>query len=193
MTWPIFGDHQLKLASIRRIMASRDDIVVAIVGGALLEEAVERTLKERMRRSTAVQKRLFDIAKPLASTTAQIDALYMLWGIEGDVRKTMLSVYRIRNFFAHNLGASFDSQDSKLTKEFPKLDLHEELNNYPDPRSGIPTSRPIENIETNRDRFITNLKLCLNYLMQDRCRHVAHSTEAVSQHELRGLFDGPNS
>lgn len=191
MVWPIFGDHQLKLNSINRIMSSPDDLVVAIIGGAMLEEAVERTLIERMRQSDTGYDRLFEPTKPLSSTSAQIDALYMLWGLEPHVRKSMLELYRVRNFFAHNLAATFESKEKRLIKALNGLKLHLNLTHYPDARFGTPTSKPIEPVKTNRDKFIVNLKLCLNYLMQDRCKHISFSTVPISHDELRKQVGEP--
>ncbi|HEX9646086.1 MAG TPA: hypothetical protein VGB88_01220 [Alphaproteobacteria bacterium] len=191
MVWPIFGDHDVKFEAITHLMSSADDIVVAIIGGTFLEEAVERTLKERMRDNKDVSDRLFDLTKPLSSTSAQIDVLYMLWGIESHVRETMLGICRIRNFFAHNMGVNFDSDDPKFTKHLPKLNLHERHETYPDARFGTPTSKKIKTPKNNRETFIVNLQLCLNYLMQDRCKHIAYSTQLVSYEELRKKVGKP--
>jgi hypothetical protein len=188
MTWPIFGDHQLKLDTIVRIMSSADDIVVAILGGTLLEEAVERTLKERMRDDKDISDRLFGLTRPLASVSAQIDTLYMLHGIEKRIRDSMLIICKIRNIFAHKLSASFDSHDNDLKKVFDKLKLQDEFEFYPDARLGTLTGDKIEQATTNREKFIINLKLCLNFLMQDRCSHKTHSTEPVSYEERRKRF-----
>lgn len=59
-------------------MDSGDDVVTAVLGGTLLEEAVERTLKERMREDKDGAKRLFNLEKPLSPAAAQVNALYML-------------------------------------------------------------------------------------------------------------------
>lgn len=193
MIWPILGDRELNEAAIHRIMKSPDDIVVAVVGGVMLEEAVERTLKERMRANNKVQERLFDITKPLSSVSAQIDVLYMLWAIEPDVRNVMLNMCRIRNRFAHNQGMTFDSSDEKLKEALHELVLHEQLTFYPDARFGIQTSIPIKKPTSNREKFIVNLQLCLNYLMQDRCRHKAHSTTPISHEELEKGVGPPTS
>lgn len=190
MTWPIFGDHELKRKAINRIMLSGDPVVAAVVGGTMLEEAVERTLKERMRDNAEGAKRLFNLEKPLSNVTAQIDTLYMLWAIDKTTRDAMLGISRIRNFFAHNLNATFESQSADIVKAFGKLKLHDTFEFYPDARFGTPTTKRIENAANNREIFVLNLKLCLNMLMQDRCRHETHSTELISHETLKQQLTG---
>lgn len=191
MTWPIFGDHDVKIDAIERAITSGDDIVTAVIGGTLLEEAVERTLKERLRNDAKVAKNLFDIDKPLSNVAAQIDKLYLLWCIEEPARDTMRAIARVRNMFAHNLAITFESAHKDMVKSLSRMRLHEVYTHYPDARFGTPTSLKVEEAKNNRRRFLVNLKLSLNLLMQDRCKHETHSTESVSHEELRKRVGDP--
>ena len=104
--------------------------------------------------------------------------LFMLYAFEKPVRDTLYGVAEIRNFFAHNLDASFDSKDKHLTDAMDKLCLHEGRKVYPHHIYDGDTKLPIEDISTTRDKFLVNLKLCLIMLMRDRMSHETWSNKS---------------
>jgi hypothetical protein len=58
--------------------------------------------------------------------------LLPLHAFDDCVRKALKGVAGVRNFFAHNLGASFDSTDKEYDKAFGRL-VHQDLTYYPHP------------------------------------------------------------
>jgi hypothetical protein len=85
-----------------------------------------------------------------------------------------------RNFFAHNLDASFDSTAAKMVDAMKLLTLHEVLTHYPHHLYDKDSEHEIERVTNNRDRFLVNLQLCLIALMRDRVSHVAWSNTSRS-------------
>ena len=82
-------------------------------------------------------------------------------------------IAEIRNLFAHQLDMVFSSSDKKMIKAASKLTLHQGKTHYPNPftREDHPETPIIEPVETVRDKFFVNLKLCLLWLMGDDARH----------------------
>ena len=110
MTWAIFR-HETQLHAVGEILETDNERVIAVVGGALLDAAVTRTLRERLRleyEGASIDDRIFQPSGPLGNVDPKIDMLYLLHGIDEDTHKALRSITRIRNHFAHNLGATFD-------------------------------------------------------------------------------------
>src|SRR4030081_1688311 len=114
MTWAVFADSHAR--AIGEILTTGSERVVAIVGGAFLEETVERTLKERLRDAPSIIKTLLEPDNPLGNIAPQVDLLHLLYAFEANVRDALKGLARVRNFFAHNLAASFDSEDKDFVK-----------------------------------------------------------------------------
>jgi hypothetical protein len=112
--------------------------------------------------------------------------LYLLSAIDRPVRDALKGIARIRNIFAHNLGASFASEDT--LKYVGKLVLHKEKTYYPNSRIGGDSNEVIEPIDSNRTLFLVNPKLALLDLMRDRVSHCLHSNVMLSPEEIRALF-----
>ena len=128
MTWAIFSAaHQ---SAIKEIMQSDSDRIVAIVGGAILDDTLDRNLSERFRDHKDTTRKLLKVNGPLGNTGPKIDLLYQLHAFEKPVRDALSGLSDARNFLAHNLEASLDSTDEKMVNAMEKLILHEERTHY---------------------------------------------------------------
>ena len=192
MTWAVLpGDEHLR-AIIELVSASLQsqgpERVTAIVGGALLDEAVTKTLEERFRDDKNIVKNILDSDKPLGNLGPKIDVLYLLGAFDNKTRGALKGITRVRNFFAHHLDASFDSLDDEFTKEINRLILHENRTHYPHRLYGPDTDISIEPIKNKRDQFIINLKLALIMLMRDRLSHETHTNLPFTEEQLREKY-----
>lgn len=160
MTWAIFSDEHIR--AIAEIIQSGSERVTAIVGGALLDDTLRRTLAERLRNDKDIARKLLKVNAPLGNTVPKIDLLYMLQAFEKPVRNALYGLSNARNFYAHNLDASFNSQKKEMVDAMKLLALHEDRKVYPHHIYEGDADIPIETIKNNRDRFIVNLKLCLS-------------------------------
>jgi DNA-binding MltR family transcriptional regulator len=143
MTWAVSGEeHPL---AIEEIKSSNSERVVTIVGGALLDSTVHRTLKERLRgddKDTVTQ--LLKPTGPIGNAQPKIQMLYLLGAFDASTRDAMIGLTEVRNFFAHNLSASLDSKDERLAGAFRKLTLHVGRTYYPHHFFGRETVNKIE-------------------------------------------------
>ena len=183
MAWAIFSDDHLR--AIGEMIQSGSERVTAIVGAALLDDTLHRTLAERFRNDKDIANKLLKVNGPLGNSVPKIDILYMLNAFEKPTRNTLYGIAEVRNFFAHNLDASFDSKKEKMVEAMKKLVLHENRTHYPHHLFRHDTKHPLEPIRSNRDRFIVNLQLCLIALMQDRVSHETHSFEPRTEEQIR--------
>ena len=162
---------------------------MAVVGGALLERAVDRTLRERLRDNQGIADNLLGVDKPLGALNAQIDALYLLYGIDAPTRNALKGIAGVRNFFAHNLDASFDSLDKEFQKAMSRLNLHEGRTYYPHHLYGPDSNTKIEKVTNKRTQFIVNLKLGLIVLMRDRVSHELHTNRPFTDDEMNKKYE----
>jgi hypothetical protein len=186
MTWAIF--HDTHLTAIGEILTTGSETLVAVLGGSLLEHAVERTLVERLRNDPKVIEDQFKPDMPLGAIGPKIELLYLLNAIDRPARDTLKGIARIRNIFAHNLGASFASEDKEYLRHIGKLVLHKGRAYYPNPRILGDSKEPIETIDSSRTLFLVNLKLALLDLMRDRISHRPHTNETMNPEEIRAQF-----
>ncbi|WP_372928675.1 hypothetical protein [Methyloceanibacter sp.] len=187
MTWAIFEEEPNTVA-IGELLSSKSDRVVAVVGGALLDEHLQRTLIRRLRKSGVIDGLIKQDA-PLGNVGPKIDLLYLLQAFEKPMYQALKAIAGVRNFFAHELDASFQSQDSKFLDHMKYLNLHKSRSHYP--HHWLPwedTKVPLEPINNNRDQFIVNLKLGLLALMQDRVSHHRHSNDQLTRKEVEEKF-----
>ena len=175
MTWAIFSDSHIK--AIGEMLTSGSERVLAVVGGALLEDTIYRTLSERLRDIPDIVESILGVDGPLGNTGPQIEVLFLLYGIDQKTRVALKAVAHIRNFFAHDLDASFDSVDKEFVKAINQLNLHDGKTHYPHHLGGGDSPHKIETINNRRDLFTVNLKLGLIALMRDRVSHEPHSSE----------------
>ena len=100
----------------------------------------------------------------------------------------MKGIAGVRNFFAHQLDASFDSLDEKFARAMRRLTLHENKSHYPHHLFGPDSNIAIEPVTSKRDQFVVNLKLALIALMRDRVSHHPHANQPLSEEQLLEKF-----
>jgi hypothetical protein len=183
MVWAIFPGNKNEQAVIELVTAGSER-VTAVVGGALLEQAVDRTLRERLLNVPELVNALLLVDRPLGNMGPKIDLLRLLGAFDERTRKAMKGIARVRNFFAHHLDASFRSQNKEFTKAVRLLTLHENRTHYPHHLFGTDSDIPIEPIGSEREQFVVNLKLSLIALMRDRIGHVPYSNQMLTEDEL---------
>lgn len=180
MIWPIFDNNDHHQA-ITNIINSESDVIAAVVGGAMLDEAITETLRLRFRNDDRDStKKLLKPSGAMGNSGAKIDVLYQLQFIDKTTHRTLAGMTKIRNAFAHNLAITFDSDEKDIVDGIKMLRLHEGLTHYPHTFLKRRSMSPIEPIVTNRDKFTVNLKLGLNALMHVRVDHRPHTLEKRS-------------
>ena len=182
MTWAIFSDEHVR--AIGEIISSGLPRVTAIIGGALLDDTLRRTLSERLLNDKNVANKLFRINGVLGNSGPKIDLLYMLGAYDKPTRNVLEGISDIRNVFAHKLDASFNSKSEKLRNSIQKLTLHENRKFYPHRIYDENSKLEIEPIKNNHDIFVVNLKLCLIALMRDRASHETWSNKPLTKTAL---------
>jgi DNA-binding MltR family transcriptional regulator len=192
MTWAVLLEDNYTRGVIELLTEaakpSGSERVVAVVGGALLEEAVDRTLRERLIDDPGVIKNLLKADRPLGNIAPQIDLLYLLGAFDDRTRGALKGLAHVRNFFAHSTSASFDSLDKDSTDAVKRLVLHEGKTHYPHHLFGPDSGVSIESVTSRRDQFVVNLKIGLITLMRDRISHHDHSNRPRSEEEMLALF-----
>jgi DNA-binding MltR family transcriptional regulator len=183
MTWAIFPDDKYKTALIELLTASSER-ATAVVGGALLEEAIDRTLRERLLDIPVCVDSLLEVDRPLGNMSPKIDLLHLLGAFDETARVAMKGIAGVRNFFAHHLDASFGSLDRQFTRPMQRLTLHESRTYYPHHLFGPDSNVAIEPVNSKREQFIVNLKLALIILMRDRISHHPYTNRPRSEEEL---------
>ncbi len=79
--------------------------VVSIVIGALVDTQLQAAILTSMRKLNGeISRKLFDGYGPLATCAAKIDVGFALGLYESGARKDLITLNRIRNRFAHELG-----------------------------------------------------------------------------------------
>ena len=188
MTWAIFPGDAHTRAVLELVTANLSpqgsERVIAVVGGAMLEEAVDRSLRERLLNIPNLANNLLGIDRPLGNVGPKIDLLCLLGAFDERTCRALKGVTSVRNFFAHNLGASFDSLNEDFARAMTRLTLHENRTHYPHHLFGPDSQTAIEPINSRRDQFVANLKLALIILMRDRISHDTHSNRPLTEEQL---------
>jgi hypothetical protein len=177
VVWAILNRDQQ--AALREITKFDSDRVMAILGGAMLDDSLRRTLEHRFRPDEKVNENLFKVTGALGNLRPKIDLAYQLYMIEKPMRNTMYGINEIRNTFAHNMNGSLNTPDEKLQASLKQLTLHETERVYKPPSHNAKVEdqllRIVEPVTDDKTRFIVNLKICLMWLMGDFSRHIANS------------------
>jgi hypothetical protein len=188
MTWALFPGDKYTRAALEIVTTASQhgpgaERVVAVLGGALLEEAVDKTLRERLQ-NIPLADGLLSIDGALGNMGPKTDLLYLLRAFDSNTLKTLKGIAGVRNFFAHHLDASFDSLNKDFVNSIGKLVLHEGRTHYPHHLFGPDSQTPIEPVSSRRDLFILNLKLALIMLMRDRVSHEPWTNRQLTEEEL---------
>ena len=170
MTWAIFS-HEEQLQAIGEMLNASDARIIAVVGRALLDEHLRRTLAERLRDDSKVRDKLLSLNRPIGNAGPRNDLLYMLHAYDRKIWGTIDGIISVGNFFAHDLSASFGSTDNKFVSAMAKMKLHENQKYYPRFRDLSDSENEIEKVKNNRIKLLVNLKFCLLMLMHDRVNH----------------------
>lgn len=188
MTWAILLDLEETHRNAIIELLTGSERALVVVGGALLDESVRRTLEERLINKPDVVKHLLDPDRPLGAFKPKVDLLYLLGGVDEPTRMAMNGIAAIRNFFAHNLSANFKSTDRDFLKGMRRLTLNDGLTRYPHHLAGGDSDVEVEPTPTDQARFVVNLKLCLIALMRDRMRHYDFSNTPLIAKDLLEKF-----
>lgn len=179
MTWSISNVGEWW--GVNEIDDAKSDRVVAIVGGAMLDDALQRVLEGRLRPKsgkTDINAKLPKVGGPLGNLEPKINLAYQLYVVEKPVRNAMWGICAIRNQFAHEVAASFVSPGEEIRDALAKLTLHVGRRFWPNPFDGYADGpQPIGDVTKNCEVFIANLKLCMMWLLGDSSRHSPWTNE----------------
>jgi hypothetical protein len=192
MTWALFPGDKHTRAVIEIIAHAQQpqgsERVIVILCGSMLEEHVNYTLKERLLDEPNLLENLIGIGGALGNLGPKIDLLRLLGVIDEKNGNALKGIAEVRNFFAHNMDASFDSLDRKFNGAMNRLTLHEGRTHFPHHLFGPDGKRQIEPIRSKRDQFIVNVQLGLIALMRYRVGHDAHTNRKRTDEELLAMF-----
>lgn len=191
MVWAI-GNPAQSIALSELLYSESSDRVVAIIGGAILEDALKEALISRLRspdgHKVNINEKLFRMGGSLGSFLPKVDLGYQLYVFEKPIRNAMYGIVEIRNLFAHQLDMTFNSADKKMVEAIGKFTLHQGRTHYPIPWATWEeqaSEHEIETVVTPRDKFLVNLKLCLIWLMGDLGRHQPDSNIPIMSGPLQ--------
>lgn len=101
------------LAAFHELFNARDTVderAIAIVGAAFLDSTLEHILVTFMADDEKETNRLLGVDCPIGSFSSRVTATYCLGLICKTIRDDLRTVGKIRNRFAHQLEADFDSE-----------------------------------------------------------------------------------
>jgi hypothetical protein len=175
MVWAVLNPAQN--AALTELMEGQNsDRIVAILGGAMLDDSLRNALELRLRPAKSTNDKLFGIGGPLGNTGPKIDLAYQLYMFEKPMLDAMHGLTEIRNLFAHRLDMTFFDAGKKFTGAVAKLTLHEGRTHYPNPfRNRLESDHELEPTDSVRGKFFVNLQICLIWLMGDRHEHLPWS------------------
>lgn len=163
--------------------------IVAVVGGALLEQRLTNALEARLRSSKKVIERLFKPTGPMGPFANKIHLAYLLHMYPLIIYEHLVAICDIRNKFAHTLDFG-NFHVKQLDDQFRQLTLHEKLKFYPHPPGTKKVK--IEHCENRSQIFIVNLKILLIYLLFDHEKHEQESNRMSKRHmRFAALQDKP--
>jgi hypothetical protein len=128
VTWAVFRKEHNQ--AIVTLVMSDTPHATAILGGALLEETLTKTLAKRLRNDGDGLNKLTKPGGPMGFAVPKIDMLYMLQAIDRTTRNGLQGLAEVRNYFAHNIDATFDSQNQKMVEAMAKLKMHDGLTHF---------------------------------------------------------------
>jgi hypothetical protein len=180
MVWALLNQAQ-NVALNELLEGQKSDRIVALLGGALVDDSLKVAIQQRLRFDKDMNEKLFKVGGPLGNTGPKIDLGYQLYMFEKPLRNTLYGLSEIRNMFAHRLDMTFSDKGEKLKVALAKLVLHEGRKVYPTPFENRDSVHELEPTNTPRDKFFVNLKISLIELLRDHFRHVPWSNAPSGQ------------
>lgn len=177
MIWSVQNTEQIQ--AVGEIEHSRSDRVVGIVSSAMVEQRLEISLKHRLRSHEYTHKQLFKPSGPLGPFKNKIDLGFLLYMYEKSMWLALTGISQIRNKLAHRLDQTFSNGDEEFNQAIKHLTLHTGVRFYPNPFLWCDTEERLRKPTTNRQIFVTNVKLALIVLMRDMLVHLPHSNQPV--------------
>ena len=97
--WAVFpGDEHIQ--AVKELVLTKSGRVGAVVGGALLDQAVNRTLRERFRDDDGIANSILGFDRPLGNLGPKIDVLYLLGAFDKKTHGTEAKIgVRLAAFF----------------------------------------------------------------------------------------------
>lgn len=182
MVWAVINEDIRK--AIAEFADSPSDRVCAVVGAAIVENALFGALELRLRaddpseRTFRPKKRFFAPSGPAGSLNAKIQLGYLLGMYDKTAVRALEAIASIRNLFAHKLSIVSFEEDDKLLKEgLENLKLHAAYKWYPHPLYEGDSNFEVEVPRNARDRFVINAKVLLVLFMRDHTMHLPFSNQ----------------
>jgi hypothetical protein len=103
--------HQDAMSAFQSLFNEReavDERAIAILGGTFLDNILEHTLMSFMVDDEKEKKKLLGVDRAMGTFSSRVTSAYCLGLICATVRDDLRTVGKIRNYFAHQLQASFD-------------------------------------------------------------------------------------
>jgi hypothetical protein len=91
MNWAIFPDDKHTSALIE-LLTTGSERVMAVIGGALLEQAIDRTLRERLLNKPTLVDNLLEVDRPLGNMGPKIDLLCLLGAFDEKAHAAMKGI-----------------------------------------------------------------------------------------------------
>jgi DNA-binding MltR family transcriptional regulator len=157
-------------SEIRKILERESDRAVAVLGPAYLDDGVTQLLTTALVPGESAAKLLKGEGAPLGTFSARIDLAHALALIGDIVRHDLHIVRRIRNRFAHNIGANDFSLDAAMDLCRNLKLLHEYFGSQ---LSGLSETRAVRDAKAARDMFIMTVDL-LNGHIGSAIQRVEH-------------------
>jgi hypothetical protein len=119
-------------------LAKEGERAAVVVGAARLDLALEHLLKKAMHPHPGGSDNLFDQERPLGTFFSKIALAYRLGLIDKDVEQALQLVRKIRNNFAHSVGAASLSESAhssrllELSNHCRAAELYGKLADHPE-------------------------------------------------------------
>jgi hypothetical protein len=155
--WAIWNPEQDE--AIHEVLKeNQSDRVMAVVGGAVIDDSLDKALRLRLRPAgkteTDIAEKLFKVSGALGGLGPKIDLAYLLYMFEKPMRNALYGLSEIRNIFAHNLVPKLNAPDSRLKEALGKLKLHEGKTHYPNPITLTDSEYPIQTPTNERGLYL---------------------------------------
>lgn len=111
MTWITRGVPQILLRQVENEMEGSDR-ATAVVGGAFVEDHLMHALKSKMVQDDKLTGEMFSAGHGFGDFGVKIHLGYLVGAYSKRAHKELITIRRIRNYFAHQLGLnSFERDD----------------------------------------------------------------------------------